>query len=64
MDCRYLKTRKLHHNDGNESITYRCDNPKSNRFEKRSFYKGMVCDLCTEREKLNPRKDKNNVLLA
>ena len=64
MDCKYLKTRKLNHNDGNESITYRCDNPKSNRFEKRSFCKGMVCDLCTEHEKINPRKDKNNVLMA
>lgn len=49
MDCEYLKVRKLHHNDGNETVTYKCDNPRSNRFEKRSFCKGMVCDLCTEK---------------
>lgn len=47
VKCEYLKIRKLHHNDGNETITYKCDNPKSNRFEKRSFNKNVVCDLCT-----------------
>ena len=47
MECKYLKIRKLHHNDGNETITYKCNNPKSNRFEKRSFNKNVVCDLCT-----------------
>ena len=51
MDCEYLKVRKLRHNDGNETVTYKCDNPRSNRFEKRSFCKGMVCDLCTEKKK-------------
>ena len=49
MDCKYLKIQKLRHNDGSETITYKCDNPKSNRFEKRSFCKSMVCDLCTEK---------------
>ena len=48
MECEYLKVRKLHHNDGNETTTYKCDNPRSNRYEKRSFYKGMVCDTCNE----------------
>lgn len=51
MECEYLKIRKLANNDGNETITYRCYNPKSNRFEKRSFCKGVVCDLCNERKK-------------
>ena len=49
MECEYLKIRKLRHNDGNETVTYKCDNPKSNRFEKRSFFKDMVCNLCTEK---------------
>ena len=48
MDCEYLKIRQLYHNDGNKSVTYKCDNPRSNRYEKRSFYKGMVCDTCKE----------------
>lgn len=48
MDCKYLKIRKLCHNNGDETITYKCDNPKSNRFEKRSFCKNIVCDLCSE----------------
>lgn len=51
MECEYLKVRKLHHNDGNETTTYKCDNPRSNRFEKRSLYKGMVCDTCNECKK-------------
>ena len=53
MECKYLRIRKLHHNDGNESITYKCDNPKSNRYEKRSFYKGMVCNTCNEQSVKN-----------
>ena len=58
MDCEYLRVRKLHHNDGNESITYKCDNPRSNRYEKRSFYKGMVCDSCN----MNERKLNNQTI--
>ena len=49
VKCEYLKIRKLHHSDGNETVTYKCDNPKSNRFEKRSFFKDIVCNLCTEK---------------
>ena len=47
MECKYLKIQKLYHNDGNETVTYKCNNPKSNRFEKRRFNKKVVCDLCT-----------------
>ena len=47
MKCKYLKIQKLHHNGGNETITYKCNNPESNRFEKCSFNKNVVCDLCT-----------------
>ena len=54
VKCEYLKIQKLHHNDGNETVTYKCNNPKSNRFETRSFNKNVVCDLCTAKiEKTN-----------
>ena len=38
VKCEYLKIQKLHHNDGNETITYKCNNPKSNRFETQMQY--------------------------
>lgn len=53
MECEYLKVQKLHHNDGNETTTYKCYNPRSNRFEKRSFYSGFVCDTCIVQEERN-----------
>ena len=53
VECKYLKIQKLRHNNGNETITYKCDNPKSNRVEKRSFYRGLVCDTCIVQEERN-----------
>lgn len=50
MRCKYLKTSKLINGDY-ETTVYCCKNIKSDRFEKSSFNKCMICNNCLLHEK-------------